>query len=110
MIGGGNSVQIYETVIYKGKLVLSPSQMYDEIPGCSWLVGIIESRTGKLFVKSRKIETLTAFISRHVKIGTLIISDGYTSHLSAVKNSFCNDEIVNYSMGLKTPKDIIQIT
>ncbi|KAG0434047.1 hypothetical protein DMUE_5323 [Dictyocoela muelleri] len=31
MLGGEYAVQIDETIIYKGKLILSPSNMYDEL-------------------------------------------------------------------------------
>ncbi|KAG0439657.1 hypothetical protein DMUE_2287 [Dictyocoela muelleri] len=83
VLGGEYSVQIDENVIYKGQLIISPSNMYDEIPGCTWIVGIIEAYTGNMVLKilpDRKIPTLTKFISDHVKIGTLVITDGYPSY------------------------------
>ncbi|KAG0439314.1 hypothetical protein DMUE_2516 [Dictyocoela muelleri] len=69
MLGGEYAVQIDEYLIYKRKLTLSPSNMYDELPGCTWLVGIIEEITGNMIIKIveyRKIPTMTNIISSHV--------------------------------------------
>ncbi|KAG0440543.1 hypothetical protein DMUE_1664 [Dictyocoela muelleri] len=52
-----------------------------------------------------KIPTLTKFISDHVKIGNLVITDGYTSYPKSVKNSFCSHEIVNHHKGFKNNKE-----
>ncbi|KAG0440113.1 hypothetical protein DMUE_1973 [Dictyocoela muelleri] len=46
IFGNENSVQIDETVIFKGKLALYPSQMYDDIPGGTWIIGIIKENSG----------------------------------------------------------------
>lgn len=104
IIGGEYNVQIDETVIYKGKLIMSPSQMYDNFKGCTWLVGLIEEGTGNIIlniVPNRKIATITSLIQKHVKIGTLIITDGYPSYPNAVKNCLCSHEVVNHSKGFK---------
>lgn len=103
-LGGKYSVQVDETVIYKGKLITSPSNLYDNLPGCTWLVGIIEEHSGEMIIEivpNRKISTLTSLICKHVKLNSLIISDGYPSYPMAVKNSFCFHEVVNHSTGFK---------
>ncbi|KAG0442768.1 hypothetical protein DMUE_0023 [Dictyocoela muelleri] len=51
VLGGEHSVQIDETVIYKGTLITSPSNLYDEIKGLTWLVGIIERHTERMIIK-----------------------------------------------------------
>jgi hypothetical protein len=97
-------VQLNAQVIYKGDLVLSLSQMYDDFVGCTWLVGIITSIAGKIIceiVKTRKIETIISFIPRHVKVGTFM-HFRWGSFVSILcKNTFCNQEILNHSMVLK---------
>ncbi|KAG0434217.1 hypothetical protein DMUE_5261, partial [Dictyocoela muelleri] len=107
MLGGEYAVQIEETVIYKGKLILSPSNMYDELPGCTWLVGIIEEITGNMNIKiveDRKIPIMRTIISSHFKIGSLVITDGYSSYPKSVKNSMFNHEIVPHNIVFKNKK------
>lgn len=52
-------------------------------------------------VPDRKISTITKLISEHVKIGILVITDGYSSYPQVVKNSFCIHKIVNISKSFK---------
>jgi IS1 family transposase len=103
-LGGKNNVQIDETVIFKGSFISSPSNTYDSMSGLTWLVGLIEEKTGKLvveIVENRKSETLTKLIRKHVLVGIRIITDGYPSYPRAAEDSLCIHEIVNHSIGLK---------
>ncbi|KAG0419839.1 hypothetical protein EQH57_0385 [Dictyocoela roeselum] len=100
MLGGSYNVQIDETVIYKGKMITNPTNMWDETPGCTWLVGLIEQYSGKIIIEivpNRQIPTISKLIQKHVLIGTLIITDGHPSYPRSVKDSFCNHEVVNHS-------------
>ncbi|KAG0420098.1 hypothetical protein EQH57_0298 [Dictyocoela roeselum] len=100
MLGGNYSVQIDETVIYKGKMITNPTNMIDETPGCTWIVGIMEQYTGRMIVEivpDRTIPTITMFIRKHVLIGSLIITDGHPSYPRSVKDCFCAHEVVNHS-------------
>lgn len=104
MMGGEYSVQVDETVIYKGKLILSPSEMYDDFPNCTWLLGIIEAKTGRMHIEivpNRKSKTIKKIFEKHIYAGTLIITDGYPSYPKAIKDNFCIHEIVNHSIGFK---------
>ncbi|KAG0442316.1 hypothetical protein DMUE_0364 [Dictyocoela muelleri] len=47
---------------------------------------------------------MTKLISDHVRIGSLIITDGYSSYPQAVKNAMCNHEIVPHNIGFKNKK------
>ncbi|KAG0442247.1 hypothetical protein DMUE_0414 [Dictyocoela muelleri] len=87
--------------------------MYDDMPGCTWIIGIIEENSGDIIikmVKDHKIPTITKIISEHVKIGSLVITDEYSLYPSAIKDSMCKHEKVNHSKGFKIKKDIILIT
>lgn len=104
LMGVKNSIQIDETVIYKGKLILSPSNIYDNLPGCTWLVGLIEQHTSNMVIEivpNRQVATLKELILKHCKIGSLIITDGYPSYPRAVLESFCYHEKVNHTIGFK---------
>ncbi|KAG0441139.1 hypothetical protein DMUE_1269 [Dictyocoela muelleri] len=111
VLGDVYSVQIDKTVIYKRQLIVSICNIYDEISGWTWIVGIIGDYTGYMVLEilpDRKIPTLTKFISDHMKIGRLVITDKNLSCPQSVKNLFCSHEIVNHNKLLKN-RDIIQI-
>ncbi|KAG0441039.1 hypothetical protein DMUE_1342 [Dictyocoela muelleri] len=107
VLGKQYAVQIDETVIYKGKLIFSPSNMCDNTPGSTWIVEKIEEVSGDMIieiVKDTKITTMTKLIFDHVRIGSLIITYGYSSYPQAVKNAMCNHEIVLHNIGFKNKK------
>jgi hypothetical protein len=58
MLGGKNTLQIDKTFIYKGNLILSPSQIYDLLPNCTWLIGIIEENTKRIYLEAVKNKTI----------------------------------------------------
>ncbi|KAF9764428.1 hypothetical protein NGRA_0572 [Nosema granulosis] len=90
MLGDSKSVQIEDTVIYKSKLDTCPYNTSDNLKGCTWLVGIIEQDTGRMVIEivpNRKIKTMIAYISKHVFVGSLVITDRYPSYIQAFKNA-----------------------
>lgn len=104
VIGGNKQVQIDETLIYKGRLITCPSNSYDKIPGCTWLVGLIEEGTGRMYIEivpNRKISTISKLIEEHVFVRSTILTGGHPSYPTAVKNCFCNHKIVNHSIRFK---------
>lgn len=51
LIGKDNPIQVDESVIIKGKLIKSPSKMYDSKKNATWIVGAVEEKTRKLVLK-----------------------------------------------------------
>ncbi|KAH9136670.1 hypothetical protein AeRB84_018301, partial [Aphanomyces euteiches] len=83
MVGGeGCIVEIDETSIKK-KSKYNPGRHYDDC----WLFGGVDRATGKWFGRlvfnDRSKETLSTIIKQHIKPGTLIISDKFSSYVSA---------------------------
>lgn len=60
-------------------------------------------------VYDRKFMKFTNFIEKFVYIGSIIITDRYSSYLSAVKNCMCNHQIVNHSKGLTNEREFYTI-
>lgn len=90
-IGGPTyAVQMDETAICNGQLIINPSSTLDENDKIQWLVGGIDNANPKRFfieiVENRKIETMTNIMKSKIIQGTVIISDGYPSYPTAVKN------------------------
>ncbi len=66
-IGLYEPVQVDESVIIKGRLIKSPSEMYDSIKRATWIVGAIEENTRELVlevVPNRKKETMLGFLKK----------------------------------------------
>lgn len=84
-IGGpGVMVQIDETAICRGRIILNPSSYYDDDPETQWLVGGIEDNgTKRIFlclVEDRTIESLYDCFCRYLLPGTIIVTDGWASY------------------------------
>jgi hypothetical protein len=100
----GRMIQVDETVICHGYLVDSPSNLDDDAPGVTWLVGIIEQGTGSIrleIVPNRRSETIKDLFSRHIAPGSTIITDGHRYYPSAVAYIQGHHIIVNHSYGFK---------
>lgn len=77
--------------------------LIESFPGHTFLVGLIEKYSGKMVIKivpNRQINTIKNLIQKHVKIGRLIITDGYPSYPTAIKRSPIY-KVVDYSVGFK---------
>ncbi|KAF9764657.1 hypothetical protein NGRA_0382 [Nosema granulosis] len=64
----------------------------------------MEQDTGRMVIEivpNRKIETMIAYISKHVFVGSLVITDRYPSYIQAVKNAISSHEFVNHSRRFK---------
>jgi ISXO2-like transposase domain len=103
MLGGpGIMVQVDETAICHGYLLVCPSNLDDNMPGITWLVGFIEqnSRRVKLeIVPDRKVETFKNLFERHIIPYTTIVTDGHQSYPGAVRHIGGRHIIVNHSKG-----------
>jgi ISXO2-like transposase domain len=104
LLGDKLMVQVDETVICHGSLLDTPSNLDDDAPGVTWLVGIIEqgSRDIRLeIVPNRKAKTMSALFERHIAPGTVVVTDGYRSYPSAVAHIQGRHIMVNHSDGFK---------
>lgn len=100
----GMKVQVDETVICHGFLLKSPSNLDDETPGLTWLVGIIEEQSWKVrfeIVPNRKAETFKDLFRRNIAPNAVIVTDGHKSYPSAVSHINGHHIIVNHSIGFK---------
>lgn len=103
--GSGVSIQVDETVIGHNNPSVCPSYLEDNYPGIVWLLGMIESGTGriKLFiVPNRTAETFTSIFLEHVNAQTTIYTDGHLSYPRAVAAVNSTHRVVNHSTGFKT--------
>ncbi|KAG0421375.1 hypothetical protein DMUE_6296, partial [Dictyocoela muelleri] len=103
-IGGpGIRVQIDETAICRGKIILNPSNTLDDMEGIQWLVGGIEETIQRKFflviVPNRQSSTILDLLRRNVNEGSVIITDGYPSYPSAVNDFNSLHLIVSHSEG-----------
>lgn len=104
-LGGIDScVQVDETIIVKGKLVVSPSSKRDSIKNATWLVGVIEEKSGKYHVEivpNRKKESMINFFKKFILDGTTVKTDGHKSYPSAVRSINGRHIIVNHEEGFR---------
>ncbi|KAG0425750.1 hypothetical protein DMUE_6014 [Dictyocoela muelleri] len=101
--GNGIAVQIDETAICRGRIIQNPSSTLDETPGIQWLIGGVEvSESKKIFLEiipNRTISTIHEVFQRHLNEGTIIITDGYPSYPSAVREFGSEHIIVPHNEG-----------
>ncbi|KAG0437998.1 hypothetical protein DMUE_3364 [Dictyocoela muelleri] len=103
-IGGkGIYVEIDEFVISRQGNIRSPSSADDNLSCTIWLVGAIERDNIRRFkmkiVPDRTILTLTEFIRKHIKPGTIVVTDGHRSYPCAVRNNGMKHIIVPHVEG-----------
>lgn len=105
MLGGHNiKVQVDETAICHGFLKKAPSNLNDDYPGVTWLVGFIEENSRNIryeIVENRRIETFKHLFERIIKRETIVITDGHLSYPAAVSHIQGNHIKVNHSVGFK---------
>lgn len=88
MIGGqGVRVQADETMLIggqKGPCKKIPSLEPDEYPGAIWVVGAVEEGDTRQawaeVVPDRSAVTMTALFRRHVRVGSILVTDGHRSY------------------------------
>ncbi|KAF7685962.1 hypothetical protein CDIK_3289 [Cucumispora dikerogammari] len=99
--GSGTFVQIDETDICKGRIILNPSSAYDDIKGAQWLVGGVTEGVKKEFficlVSNKQIATLAAVFAKYLLPGTNIMTDGHSSCPTAVQIFKSFHIVVNHS-------------
>lgn len=105
-IGGeGIVVQVDETAICNGRIILNPSSSIDEIDGVQWIVGgVVEGSPSEIFltlVPNRQSSTLLSVFLQYIEQGSIIRTDGYRSYPRAVHDFGSVHEIVNHSIGFR---------
>jgi hypothetical protein len=103
-LGGDKKVQVDETVICHGPLEKSPSQLEDDFPGVTWLVGFIEENTRRIrykIVENRSLDTFKRLFEENIKIGTTVITDKHISYTGEVSHVQGTHQVVDYSIGFK---------
>lgn len=98
--GVGKCVQIDETACCRRRLIYSPTSEEAYIRDTVWVIGVYceDSKRIRLEVlPDRTISTFKNFISRTVKCGTIIKTDGYPSYPNAVSQNNCQHIQVNHS-------------
>lgn len=101
-IGQFEPVQVDESVIIKGKLIKSPSAMYDTVKRATWIVGAVEETTRELVlevVPNRKKETMRDFFKRNIKKKAIVKTDGHRSYPYSVEGIEGDHIIVNHEQG-----------
>lgn len=110
-IGGiGSVIQVDETAICRGSIIINPSSTEDEIANTTWLVGgIEEGNLQRIFLKivpNRKSSTIKSLFDEKVEIGTIIKTDRHASYPSAVFDHGSIHLTVNHSEGFTTEDGI----
>lgn len=105
-IGGENiEVQLDETAICNGKIIVCPSSSLDDVEGVQWILGGVEKTENKrLFmtlIPNRKKEVLLELFNNHIKRDSILITDGYPSYPWAVREFGSQHIVVNHSIGFK---------
>ncbi|KAF9762449.1 hypothetical protein NGRA_2000, partial [Nosema granulosis] len=82
MIGGENiKVQFDETAICNRVIISETSNVYEEIPRLTWIIGGVVECNCREFVleilPNRKASTIEDFTRRRIKPETICITDGY---------------------------------
>ncbi|KAG0420593.1 hypothetical protein EQH57_0084 [Dictyocoela roeselum] len=105
-IGGENiRVQVDETAICRGKIIINPSDTLDddEKNEIQWLIGGIEEKNrNNVFleiISNRQAPTILDVFRRNLNSGSIIITDGYPSYPSAVKDFKSKHIIVPHTEG-----------
>jgi transposase-like protein len=92
-----------ETAICNDLVIEDPISQYDDIPGIQWILGgVVKGDSTQFFVTlvpNRKHETLYKEFVKHIKPGSIIVSDGYPSYPKAVLNFGSKHETVNHGKG-----------
>ncbi|WUR03038.1 DDE-TNP-IS1595 domain-containing protein [Vairimorpha necatrix] len=97
-----HSIQVDESVIIKGKLIKSLSEMYDSISKATWIIIAVEAKTRKLVLKvipNRKKKTFFDFFSINSSLKFVIKTDGHRSYTYAVAKIGGVHKIVNHEEG-----------
>ncbi|KAG0424488.1 hypothetical protein DMUE_6087, partial [Dictyocoela muelleri] len=103
-IGLYEPVQVDESVIIKGKLIKSPSLMYDSIQRATWIVGAVEENTRELvleIVPNRRKETMLDFFKRNINDNAVVKTDGHKSYPYSVAGIEGVHIVVNHQEGFK---------
>ncbi|KAG0435390.1 hypothetical protein DMUE_4750, partial [Dictyocoela muelleri] len=103
-IGGpGIKVQIDETAICRGKIIINPSSTLDDDDEIQWLVGGIEETEEKIFflviVPNREVENIYGVLENNVLPGSIIITDEFSSYPRAVRMFGSEHKIVPHNQG-----------
>jgi IS1 family transposase len=103
-LGPNNPVQVDESVINRGKLIKSPSEMFDSVKRAVWIVGAVEENTRKIVLKvvpNRKKETFLNFFRENINSNSVIKTDGHRSYPYAVAGINGIHKIINHEEGFK---------
>lgn len=97
-------IQVDETAICKGKLFESPSNINDDFPGITWLVGFVETSSTEKRIKmeiisDRSEQTFKKLFEKYVEVGSTVITDGHRSYPGAIRSIQGTHIIVNHSIG-----------
>lgn len=83
---------------------MTPSNLPDDAPGVTWLIGVIEEQTRNFkleILKNRKLNTMKKFFKKTVLESTTVISDGHPSYSGAVNEIKGVHIVVNHSLGFR---------
>jgi hypothetical protein len=103
--GSGVEVQIDETAICNGKIVTCPSNTLDNTSGVQWIVCGVERQNGRnlflVLVPNRKHETMLGVFKIFIMPGSFLVTVGYPSYISSVREFGSSHIVVNHSLGFK---------
>lgn len=100
-------IQVDETAICRGSLLDCPSNIPDDFPGVTWLVGFLETSTEEKnirleIVENRSSETMSRLFKKYCEDGSIITTDAHRSYPAAVRNINSKHNVVNHSKGFKS--------
>lgn len=101
----GKQIQVDETAVCHGLLPNAPSNMPDDFPGVTWMIGFIEVETNSIILEclvNRSAATFITLFKKNVEIGACVVTDGHRSYPAAVAAIGGQHIIVNHSLGFKT--------
>jgi hypothetical protein len=103
-------VQVDETAICNGEIIVNPTSTMDDKYGIQWIVGAVVEGNCCGFVlemvPNRKIFTLEDFFRRRINEKSIIVSGGHPSYPSAVRNFGSIHEVGNHSIGFKNESGV----
>lgn len=102
--GKKKQVQVDETAVCHGLLPASPSNLPDDFPGVSWLMGFIEIESNDIILECLENRTAGVFeklFKKNLEAETIVVTDGHRSYPTAVAAVNGKHIIVNHSLGFK---------
>lgn len=96
------AVQIDETACCRRRLIYNPTSEDAYIRDTKWVIGVYCESTRRVRLEvlpDRTISTISDFISRTIKPGTVITSDGYPSYPASIAQNTCQHRRINHNQG-----------